>query len=142
MKHIKTTTAAEEAVRGMYKVAGDLTPAVAEQADIDLLSKIVALTEESDRLKAEASELKAKIMAKMGEHASLIGPGGIELVSWKQAKEKAVIDYEGILIELRADPALVQKYTSVKAGARTFKILDEAVAVSSASSSSSSSENK
>lgn len=134
MKHIKTTADAEEALRKMYKTAEDLTPAVAEQADIDMLGKIVALTEESDRLKAEASELKAKIMAKMGAHAALIGPGGIELVSWRNAKDKAVVDYEALMVELNVDPKLVAKYTTTKAGARTFKILDDAV--SSASSSS------
>lgn len=72
------------------------------------------LAREQDRVNYAANKLKEWL----GEHDGVVFDGG--RIRWKKNKDSQVVNYKGLLKELRPDPELVAKYTKTRVGARPF----------------------
>lgn len=78
------------------------------------------------KLKADAAakefELeKAKAQAVIGDRDGLFSET-LGKITWKCSKDRENIDYKGLIAELKPEHSLIEKYTSVKPGSRTFLV--------------------
>lgn len=95
------------------------------EADEDLLR----MTQQAKDWKAQAKELDAKlellttgIKARMGTNATLLGPDGKPLCTWKNNKPSTVTDWKALVHHHWPVPPaeLVEQFTTTKLGARPF----------------------
>ena len=99
-------------------------------ADADLTAAVmalVALRGQRKRLEGDEERLEASIKARMGEIASLVGPG--YRVSWKRTKDSAQTDWKslaaGLLTTLPETDrdAVVGLHTTARPGFRPFRVV-------------------
>lgn len=98
--------------------------------DADLtaaVSALVALRGQRKAIEGDEERLEAAIKARMGEIASLVGPG--YRVSWKRTKDSAQTDWKSLaagLLETLPEtdrPAVVGLHTTVRPGFRPFRVV-------------------
>ena len=124
MKHIKTTSEAETAMRNMYKVATDMTPVRASDDNISSVNKILEYQRQIDLLTVEVSKEKGALMGVMQTHSELIDPDGKVIVTWKNGNVKETVDWNALVAELNIPPATVERFTTRKTGSRVFTVVD------------------
>ena len=99
-------------------------------ADADLTAAVMALGAlrgQRKRLEGDEERLEASIKARMGEIASLVGPG--YRVSWKRTKDSAQTDWKslaaGLLTTLPETDrdAVVGLHTTARPGFRPFRVV-------------------
>lgn len=124
MKHIKTVSDLETNNRKTYSEAKNREPILAGEEQLSLLKEIAEKTLAHDQLEYEISEAKGKLMGFIGEHCAMKNDNGVILVNWGPGPEKKKVDYEGLLIALKAPADVVAKYTTRCRSSRAFKIED------------------
>lgn len=124
MKHIKTASELEANNRKTYAEAKNPEPILAGEEQLALLKEIAEKTLAHDQLEYEISEAKGKLMGFIGEHYAMKNAAGVILVNWGPGAMQKKVDYEGLLIALKAPADVVAKYTKQVQKARTFKIED------------------
>lgn len=124
MKHIKTTSEAETAMRNMYKLATDSSPVRASDDNISSVNKILEYQRQIDLLMAEVSREKGALMGVIQTHSELVDPEGRVLVTWKNGSTKETVDWNALVVELNIPPATVERFTTRKTGSRVFTVVD------------------
>ena len=124
MTHIKTTSDAEEKMRKDYPLVKSADAVVAGDEELRTAKEIVALARKSDECLLKVSELKAKLMEKMGGHAELRDGNGTLVASWVSGGVSSSIDYEAMIKEFNVPAEWIEKHTTKKAKSRTFKLED------------------
>ena len=64
---------------------------------------------------------KAKAQAVIGDRDGLFSET-LGKITWKCSKDRENVDYKGLIAELKPEHSLIEKYTSVKPGSRTFLV--------------------
>lgn len=127
MKHIKTMSPAEKAMRDTYPGVTDASAAQADSLNARLVSEVIDITRRADLLKLEASKRIGKLMGLMQGHPDLVSETGDLLATWTCGAAKSVVDWEALVAGENIPPATLKKYTVTKNAPRVFKIVDEAV---------------
>lgn len=95
------------------------------KADADAIKAVRALRDVRARakeLEAEEEALRAQIMATLGEFSDLQDAGGKNLVTWRQSKDREIIDWKAIAHELGATPNQIESHTTTRPGSRVFRV--------------------
>ena len=123
MKHIKTTSEAEDCARGLYKqsVAGSTVVAGREQEE--RVARILDLSRQKDLLSVRISEEIGELMKYMTDKETLVNGAGLALATWKTGNPKGTLDWKAMVLELNIPPATVKKFTKISPGARTFSVV-------------------
>lgn len=124
MTHIKTTSDEEAKMRKDYPLVKSAEAVVAGEEELQIAKEIVALAQKSDECLLKVSELKAKLMKKMGDHAELRDGNGTLIASWISGGISSSIDYEAMIKEFKVPDEWIAKHTTKKAKSRTFKMED------------------
>ena len=124
MTHIKTTSDAEAKMRKDHPLVKSADAVVAGDEELRIAKEIVALARKSDECLLKVSELKAKLMEKMGGHAELRDGNGALVASWASGGVISNIDYEAMIREFNVPAEWIEKHTTRKAKSRTFKLED------------------
>jgi putative phage-type endonuclease len=74
-----------------------------------------------DLYEAREREAKNKIMAAIGDHSGLVFPDGGK-VTWKANEDSSVVDFRAIVSELAPPVELIERHTTIKPGARVFRV--------------------
>ena len=89
-----------------------------------MVSRYAAATERMDEAKMEAENAKAGLMQAMGEHTTLVTPGGKLL--WNQVKGRKRLDVDALLTSYEPDAAKraaqIELYTKIGAPSRQFRL--------------------
>lgn len=124
MKHIVTKSEIETKARADYAHA---KPAVmtADKKLADKVAELLQLRKKMDEDELRKSQLMGEIMCAMKTATVLKNEDGAVIVTWKEASEKATVDYKGLckLYKVSADDYKV--HTTTKLGARTFELIEE-----------------
>lgn len=124
MKHIKTTSEAESAMRDMYKVATDASPITASKDHEEAIERIIGFSRRIDMLKLEMSKEIGALMGYMQGHVQLVSPSGKVLATWKPGNVRKSVDYEGIFEECNVPDAVIKAHTTMTEASRTFTVED------------------
>ena len=95
----------------------------AMDADEELIEWCEVLKRCKGTYKAVESEIEliaTKIKARMGDAATLLGPNGKPIATWKNNKDGSKTDWQAVATELAAPRELIAKHTKTTAGARPF----------------------
>ena len=124
MTHIKTTSDAEAKMRKDHPLVKSADAVVAGDEELRIAKEIVALAQKSDECLLKVSELKAKLMEKMGGHAELRDGNGTLIASWVSGGVSSSVDYEAMIREFNVPAEWLEKHTTKKMKSRTFKLED------------------
>ena len=110
-----------EDVKWLYKRDNGKTM----DADVELIEWCEVLKRCKGTYKAVESEIEliaTKIKARMGDAATLLGPNGKPIATWKNNKDGSKTDWQAVATELAAPRELIAKHTKTTAGARPFNL--------------------
>ena len=124
MKHIVTKSEIETKARADYAYA---KPAVmtADKKLGDKVAELLALRHKMDEDELRKSQLMGEIMCAMKTATILKNEDGAVIVTWKEAVEKATVDYKGLCKKYKVSSKDYNAYTTTKLGARTFELIEE-----------------
>lgn len=98
------------------------TGALASGEDVDRLHELRDVRQRMGELAQREGDLRAALMASMGDREALLGADGKALVTWKTARDGERLDLDRLRKER---PEIVADYSTVRPGARTFLIKGE-----------------
>ncbi len=124
MKHIETKSEVETKARKDY---ADAKPAIVT-ADKNLTEKVAELLQlrkKMDLDELHKSQLMGEIMNAMKTATVLKNQDGNVIATWKVASTKSTTDYKGLLKKYGVTAEDINAYTTKKAGARTFELIED-----------------
>ena len=89
---------------------------------IEVCGTLKAIKAEAKALDARIEPQAAKIKARMGAAASLLGPNGKPIATWKTNKDSAATDWKAACLDLKPTAEHLARFTTTKPGARPFLI--------------------
>ena len=92
----------------------------ADDGLIEVCSALKALKAEAKTLDARIETQAAHIKARMGAAASLLGPNGKPIATWKTNKDGSKTDWQAVAKAAGATPEQIADHTKTTAGARPF----------------------
>ena len=121
-------------------IVNDVMPVPINEADCKVLwafsnpgkkvtatDEVVATVEELRLTKQALNEITEKkdsletaIKTAIGDSEILVNSTGKTLATWKQGKDKEVVNWKGIADEFNPNEELIKKHTTIKNGSRTF----------------------
>ena len=124
MTHIKTTSDAEARMRKDHPVVKTAEAVLSGDGEIAIAKEIIEYAQKSDECLLKVSELKAKLMEKMGGHAELRDRNGTLIASWVSGGVTSSVDYDAMIKEFKVPEAWIKAHTTEKQKSRTFKLED------------------
>lgn len=90
---------------------------------IDVIGSLQAVREQMKELEVEQDHLRTEVMAFMAEADTLKDAEGKKnLVTWRTAKDREVIDWQAIAKALKASDDVIAAHTTTKPGIRSFRL--------------------
>ena len=125
LEDIAPAIRADDDITKLYPVQTDSDLLAADDEAIEKARKILSLDAQMKRLKASSDMLKNDLKLIVGDHAGIEG-----VCTWKQNKDRKEVDWQSLAFDLYKDayngaelPTAIQdKYTTIKEGARPFRV--------------------